>query len=72
MNERLQKAYYIIGIIQRVAMVLMTAGLITAMGKMTLVLIKLVTAVNAMSGNIVSMEKTIEALRILMKNSFWF
>lgn len=72
MNEKLQRIYYIIGILQRVSMVALTFGLIIAMGKVTLILSKLVTEVRAMNISIVSMNKTIESLRLLMDKSWFF
>jgi hypothetical protein len=72
MNERLQKTYYIIGIIQRVTMILLTIGMIGAAYKIYDLSIRSYNMLTIYEKEIKEIHQTVDNLYYILHKSWIF
>jgi hypothetical protein len=72
MNEKLQRIYYIIGIIQRIAMIIMTFGMMGVAYKIYNSMIQYGLLFALYGKEIQSIQQKIELIRIMLDKSWFF
>lgn len=72
MNEKLQRIYYIIGIIQRIGMIILTFCMIGAAYKIYGLSIKSLELIQQYGIEIKEIHRIIETIRIMLHKSWFF
>lgn len=72
MNEKLQKIYYYIGIIQRLSMLLLTIIMIVASYKIYSLSVKTLEIINQYGIDIKQIQDLVESIHTMLEKSWFF
>lgn len=72
MNEKLQRIYYLIGIVQRIAMIIMTFCMMAAAYKIYALTLKYGALFDSYGVEIKEIHRLVELIRVMLQKSWFF